>query len=358
MTATSEEWADKAKRFLRGEMAHAGVKNADLAKRLTEMGLPETEGSVQVKINRGGVSSMVPASGSKGGRIARAQAARTRLAWPKLAVVPLVATLAIGVVGLSVPDPAAFLAGPYSYPPSNKHHTYSTKNDNRTGFLGDVAIWATSYHDAIEALAGIASVAFTGILTYSTIGLWKETRRLAEDAEDQLGALEESVKHAGRSANASVTSSNAATKSVNLLADVERAYLWFGLNDLMDAGENLGVAPGGRQVNFTITVGNGGRTAGMLKRLWFGIELVEPSGMQPVYERGNLDLTMDLVISAGAKIDIITRRIIVRHAIFVVGFLEYEDVFRNRRLSRFCGKIVANPIEFGAAGPPAWNEWT
>lgn len=53
MTATSDEWADKAKRFLRGEMAHAGVKNADLAKRLTEMGLPETEGSVQVKINRG-----------------------------------------------------------------------------------------------------------------------------------------------------------------------------------------------------------------------------------------------------------------------------------------------------------------
>ena len=34
-------------------MAHAGVRNAELAKRLTEMGLPETEASVQVKINRG-----------------------------------------------------------------------------------------------------------------------------------------------------------------------------------------------------------------------------------------------------------------------------------------------------------------
>lgn len=53
MTATSDEWADKAKRYLRGEMARAGVKNAELARRLTEMGLPETEGSVQVKINRG-----------------------------------------------------------------------------------------------------------------------------------------------------------------------------------------------------------------------------------------------------------------------------------------------------------------
>ena len=53
MAATSDEWADKAKRYLRGEMARAGVKNAELAKRLTDMGLPETEASVQVKINRG-----------------------------------------------------------------------------------------------------------------------------------------------------------------------------------------------------------------------------------------------------------------------------------------------------------------
>ena len=53
MTASSDEWADKAKRYLRGEMARAGVKNAELARRLTDMGLPETEASVQVKINRG-----------------------------------------------------------------------------------------------------------------------------------------------------------------------------------------------------------------------------------------------------------------------------------------------------------------
>jgi hypothetical protein len=49
----SDEWADLAKRHLKSEMVRAGVKNAELAKRLTEMGLPETEASVQVKINRG-----------------------------------------------------------------------------------------------------------------------------------------------------------------------------------------------------------------------------------------------------------------------------------------------------------------
>lgn len=53
MPATSDEWADLAKRVLRAEMVRAGIKNAELAKRLTDMGLSETEASVQVKINRG-----------------------------------------------------------------------------------------------------------------------------------------------------------------------------------------------------------------------------------------------------------------------------------------------------------------
>lgn len=53
MTGKSDEWADLAKRHLKSEMVRAGVRNAELAKRLTDMGLPETEASVQVKINRG-----------------------------------------------------------------------------------------------------------------------------------------------------------------------------------------------------------------------------------------------------------------------------------------------------------------
>ena len=53
MAGTSEEWASLAKSHLKAEMARAGIKHAELARRLTEMGLPETESSVQVKINRG-----------------------------------------------------------------------------------------------------------------------------------------------------------------------------------------------------------------------------------------------------------------------------------------------------------------
>ena len=53
MATKSDEWAELAKRLLKAEMVRAGIKNAELARRLTEMGLAETEASVQVKINRG-----------------------------------------------------------------------------------------------------------------------------------------------------------------------------------------------------------------------------------------------------------------------------------------------------------------
>ncbi len=53
MAGTSEEWAEHAKRHLKAELKRADVGYAELARRLTEMGLPESEGSVTAKINRG-----------------------------------------------------------------------------------------------------------------------------------------------------------------------------------------------------------------------------------------------------------------------------------------------------------------
>jgi hypothetical protein len=53
MTGTSALYADRAKRYLKAELKRAGVSYAELAKRLTDAGLLETEGSVAVKINRG-----------------------------------------------------------------------------------------------------------------------------------------------------------------------------------------------------------------------------------------------------------------------------------------------------------------
>ena len=47
-------WATRSKRFLQAELKRRGVTYAGLAERMSQMGLPETEGSITVKINRGG----------------------------------------------------------------------------------------------------------------------------------------------------------------------------------------------------------------------------------------------------------------------------------------------------------------
>ena len=53
MAATSGEWSEMAKRHIKATLKRHDVGYADLASRLSEMGLAETEGSVTVKINRG-----------------------------------------------------------------------------------------------------------------------------------------------------------------------------------------------------------------------------------------------------------------------------------------------------------------
>lgn len=53
MAATSTEWATLAKRHLKATLARHEISYADLAQRLTEMGLPETDSSIGMKVNRG-----------------------------------------------------------------------------------------------------------------------------------------------------------------------------------------------------------------------------------------------------------------------------------------------------------------
>jgi Trp operon repressor len=48
-----DEWATRARRFLKAELKRAEVTYEELARRLGEMGIAETKGSVTVKVNRG-----------------------------------------------------------------------------------------------------------------------------------------------------------------------------------------------------------------------------------------------------------------------------------------------------------------
>jgi hypothetical protein len=53
VTDGRDEWAGRARRFLKAELKRAEITYEELARRLTDMGIPETRGSVTVKVNRG-----------------------------------------------------------------------------------------------------------------------------------------------------------------------------------------------------------------------------------------------------------------------------------------------------------------
>lgn len=48
-----DEWAKRSRRYLKAELKRAEVTYEELARRLHEMGIEETKGSVTVKVNRG-----------------------------------------------------------------------------------------------------------------------------------------------------------------------------------------------------------------------------------------------------------------------------------------------------------------
>jgi len=53
LTEREKEWALKASRFIKAELKRAGIIYAELAEKLNDHGMEETEGSVGAKLARG-----------------------------------------------------------------------------------------------------------------------------------------------------------------------------------------------------------------------------------------------------------------------------------------------------------------
>jgi hypothetical protein len=53
VASKEREWANRARRFVKAELKRAEVSYAELARRLKEHGLEETEASITAKLNRG-----------------------------------------------------------------------------------------------------------------------------------------------------------------------------------------------------------------------------------------------------------------------------------------------------------------
>ncbi|WP_282188947.1 DUF6471 domain-containing protein [Azospirillum aestuarii] len=55
--SAEQEWVDRTKRFMKAELKRRDVTYEDLARRLSEMDIPETKASVASKLSRGGFTA-------------------------------------------------------------------------------------------------------------------------------------------------------------------------------------------------------------------------------------------------------------------------------------------------------------
>ncbi len=54
----ADEWQERTKNLLKGELKRRGVSYIDLAKKLSEIGVEETDRNIANKISRGGFSAV------------------------------------------------------------------------------------------------------------------------------------------------------------------------------------------------------------------------------------------------------------------------------------------------------------
>lgn len=57
MAESEREWAERVKRLLKAELTRRGITYAELAKRLHDIGVNDSERNISNKISRGGFSA-------------------------------------------------------------------------------------------------------------------------------------------------------------------------------------------------------------------------------------------------------------------------------------------------------------
>ena len=55
---TDKEWAEKVKGMLKAELKRRNISYKELAEKLSDMGIPDTEANIKNKISRGGFAAV------------------------------------------------------------------------------------------------------------------------------------------------------------------------------------------------------------------------------------------------------------------------------------------------------------
>jgi hypothetical protein len=155
--------------------------------------------------------------------------------------------------------------------------------------------------------------------------------------------------------DATADAAKAAVNAAALASKHERAYMF--TSPAEDGGVSIDYQQSTVQVKFEIE--NSGRTVGILKKLCLGFTTEEPTNQTATYEGdGFRTFDFDFAFKAGIKRPYFgpMQSPLPPITTFVVGYIDYIDIFKNPHFSRFCIRIDPDG-SYRPTGPPAWNDW-
>ena len=162
-----------------------------------------------------------------------------------------------------------------------------------------------------------AIVTFTALLALSTLLLWIYTRRVA----------------------------NAARIAAEHLPAVERAYVFGGPTDLFLLHD---------QASVRLAMQNYGKTPAVIREWLVEFVAQEPRGSRPGYDKAKRTVTNEILEPFKLFSPPTVFRSEIAAPFFIVGYITYDDVFRQSHTTKFCVG-VARDGKAAYAGHPEWN---
>ncbi|MBC8013937.1 MAG: hypothetical protein H7X74_07660 [Methyloceanibacter sp.] len=187
------------------------------------------------------------------------------------------------------------------------------------GSAGALGYYACRARTALFGSVERAILTFTALLALSTLLLWVYTRRAA----------------------------NAARVAAEHIPAVERAYVFGGPTDLFLLHD---------QASVRLAMQNYGRTPAVIRGWLVEFLAQEPRGGKPAYDEAKRTAINEILEPDKLFSPPVVFRSEISAPFFIVGYIIYDDVFRQSHTTRFCVG-VARDGKAVYAGHPAWNEY-
>jgi len=187
------------------------------------------------------------------------------------------------------------------------------------GSAGALGHYACRARAALFGSVERAILTVTALLALSTLLLWVYTRRAA----------------------------NAARIAAQYIPAVERAYVFGGPTDLFLLHD---------QASVRLAMQNYGRTPAVIRGWLVEFLAQEPRGGKPAYDEARRTAINEILEPDKLFSPPVVFRSEISAPFFIVGYIIYDDVFRQSHTTRFCVG-VARDGKSAYAGHPAWNEY-